>query len=211
VISKSPARLFLSGLAFLGACATLQQIAALRQVEFSLDRISRLRLAGVDLDGIRSASQVRAVDVARIAAAVATDDVPLEFLLHVRGENPESNDVDARLVGLDWILLIQDEEMVGGELDGNVVLPPGQPVDVPLEVQLDIADFVQGGARDLLELALSLAGAGGEPTNVALRATPVVQTALGPIRYPRPITIVSTRVGLPRDAHEPNLKAAGIP
>jgi len=178
-----------------GACATLQQIAALREVEFALDRISRLRLAGVELDGIRSASDVRPSDIARIAAAVATDDVPLEFLLHVRGENPESNTVDARLVALDWVLLLQDRETIRGGLDRAVVFPPGRPVDVPLSVRLDVADFVDGGARDLLELALSLAGAGGEPRDVALRATPTIETAIGPIRYPRPITIVSVRTG----------------
>jgi hypothetical protein len=178
-----------------GACATLQQIAALREVEFALDRISRLRLAGVELDGIRSASDVRPTDIARIAAAVATDDVPLEFLLHVRGENPESNSVDARLVALDWVLLLQDRETIRGGLDRAVVFPPGRPVDVPLSVRLDVADFVDGGARDLLELALSLAGAGGEPRDVALRATPTIETAIGPIRYPRPITIVSVRTG----------------
>jgi hypothetical protein len=178
-----------------GACTTLQQIAALSQVEFALDRVSRLRLAGVELDGIRSASDVRPTDIARIAAAVATNNVPLEFLLHVRGENPQSNSVDARLVALDWVLLLQDRETIRGGLDRAVVFPPGRPVDMPLSMRLDVADFVEGGARDLLELALSLAGAGGEPRDVALRATPTIETAIGPIRYPRPITIVSVRAG----------------
>lgn len=179
----------------MSGCATLQQVAALRQVDFALDRISRLRLAGVSLDGIRSTSDVRATDLARVAAALATGDVPLEFLLHIRARNPEDNAVDARLLALDWTLLLEDRETVGGRLERNLVLPRGQTVDVPLDVRLDVADFVEGGARDLLELALSLAGAGGEPKNVALRATPTIDTALGPIRYPNPITIVSVQAG----------------
>lgn len=170
-------------------CATLQQIAALSSVDFALDRVSRLRLAGVRLDGVRNVGDVSAIDIARIAAAVATDDVPLEFLLHVEATNPESNSVDARLVALDWTLLLEDRETISGILESGVVLPPGQPVDVPLAVSLDLTDFVEGSARDLVELALSLAGAGGEPKDLALRATPTVETALGPIRYPRPITI----------------------
>ena len=32
-------------------------------------------------------------------------------------------------------------------------------------------------------------------TRIALRATPTIDTALGPIRYPQPITIVSRQVG----------------
>jgi hypothetical protein len=56
-------------------------------------------------------------------------------------------------------------------------------------------DFFEGSAQDLVNLALSLTGQGGEPTEVSLRATPTVDTALGPIRYPRPITIVSREIG----------------
>lgn len=180
--------MLLAALAVSG-CATLQQIAALSSVDFALDRVSGLRLAGVRLDGVRTIGDVSAIDIARVAAAVATDDVPLEFLLHVEATNPESNSVDARLVALDWTLLLEDRETISGILERGVVLPPGQPVDVPLEVSLNLTDFVEGSARDLVELALSLAGAGGEPKDLALRATPTVETALGPIRYPRPITI----------------------
>jgi hypothetical protein len=42
-----------------------------------------------------------------------------------------------------------------------------------------------------MALALSIAGQGSESKEVALRATPVVDTPLDPIRYPRPITILS--------------------
>jgi hypothetical protein len=173
----------------LAGCATLQQIAALSSVEFALDRVSALRLAGVDLSGVRTIQDVSPIDVARVTAALATGDVPLDFMLHVRATNPESNTVDARLVALDWTLLLEDRETISGALDRGVILPPGQPVDVPLAVRLDLSDFAEGGARDLLELAISLAGAGGEPRDIALRATPTIETSLGPIRYPRPITI----------------------
>lgn len=173
----------------LGGCTALQQIAALSTVDFALDRVSRLRLAGVNLDGIRSLDDVSPVDIARVAAAVAAGDVPLDFLLHVQATNPESNDIEARLVALDWTLLLEGRETVSGALDRAVTLPPGRPIDVPLAIRLDLIDFYEGGARDLIELALSLAGAGGEPKDLALRATPTVETELGPIRYPRPITI----------------------
>ena len=68
-------------------------------------------------------------------------------------------------------------------------MPPGRPTDVPLAISLDLVDYFEGGAQDLIELALSLSGAGGEPQDLELRATPTVETALGPIRYPRPIAI----------------------
>jgi hypothetical protein len=47
----------------------------------------------------------------------------------------------------------------------------------------------------MIDLALAVAGAGGEPTRVSLRALPTIQTSIGPIRYPQPIIIVSREIG----------------
>jgi hypothetical protein len=123
--------------------------------------------------------------------AVSREELPLEIRLQVLAENPADNTVDARLVRMDWTLLLHDRETLSGVFDGDVLLPPGEPRTFPVDVTLNLLDFFEGGARDLLELALSLSGRGGEPGNVVLEATPVVQTPLGPIRYPQPITIRS--------------------
>jgi hypothetical protein len=179
----------------LSACATLQQMAALRNVEFTLDRVSDLRLAGIDLGRVDSFDDLGLGDAGRLALAVSQRRLPLDLRLHLMAENPEGNTTDARLVRMDWTLLLQDRETLSGVFDGNVLLPPGQPTDVPVDISLNLVEFFEGSARDLVELALSLSGQGGAPKNVALRATPVVDTPLGPMRYPRPITIVSREVG----------------
>jgi len=74
-------------------------------------------------------------------------------------------------------------------------LPPGQPRDIPVNISLDLFDFFERSGPDLFNLALNLLGVGGEPSRVSLRAVPTVNTALGPITYPQPITIVDRRVG----------------
>jgi hypothetical protein len=113
--------------------------------------------------------------------------MPLETVLQVRAANPEDN-VQARLVGLDWTLFLDDRETIGGVLDQEYVLTPGEPVDVPVSVRLDLLDFVDGQLQEVVGLALAVAGA-GEPQRVRLEATPSIQTRLGPIRYPEPIRI----------------------
>ena len=179
----------------LGGCATLQQFAALRDVDFSIDRVADVRLAGIDLSRVRSYSDLSAADAGRLALAVSQRELPMSFDVVVRALNPEENSVTARLVELDWTLLLQERETLSGTFADQTTLPPGEPVDVPIGVSLDLIDFFQGSARDLFELAMDIAGRGGEPTEVTLRAVPTVDTALGPIRYPQPITIVSREVG----------------
>ncbi|HUP51519.1 MAG TPA: LEA type 2 family protein [Longimicrobiales bacterium] len=179
----------------LAGCATLQQLAALRDVDFSVDRVSGVRLAGIDLTGVRSYSDLGITDAGRLALAVSQRDLPMDFRVHLTALNPEDNSVDARLVRLDWTLFLQGRETLSGVFADETLLPRGQPTDVPISVSLDLIDFFEGSARDLLDLALAVSGQGGAPTEVTLRAVPTVDTALGPIRYPQPITIVSREVG----------------
>ncbi len=187
----------LLGTVVLSGCQTLRELTALQRVDFALDRVRNLRLAGVELDGIRSVSDVGGLDLARIAAAVASGDLPLEMDVLVDALNPADNPTQARLVRMDWTLLLENRETVSGSLANAVVLEPGVTTSIPISVGLDLVDFFEGSSRDLVDLVLSLAGEGGSTKNVALRALPTIDTALGPIQYPTPITVVSGEVGGP--------------
>jgi hypothetical protein len=181
----------------LAACATAQGILALRQVDFGIDRVATVRLAGVSLDHVRSASDVSLLDYGRITAAVLHHQIPLEFDVHVMGANPPENNTTARLVRMQWTLDLNGRETVSGVLDTAYTFPPGSTTDVRVPVRLDLAQFFQSSAADALDLALGLAGLSSRPTEVVLRAVPIIDTPLGPIRYPNAITIVRRTVGAP--------------
>jgi hypothetical protein len=185
---RSVSGLILVASSLLG-CATIQELAALRRVDFTLDRVDQVRIAGVRVDDKRSYSDLSAVETGRLAAAVLAKDIPLDLVVHVRAANPPENSVSARLVDLDWTLFLEDRETVSGRLAGTILLPPGEPVDVPIGAHLDLLEFFRGSARDLFELALSLSGQGGATKEIRLEALPTVQTSLGPIRYPGRIVI----------------------
>lgn len=173
-------------------CATLQQIAALRQVDFDIDRVSEGFLAGVEIDRVRSYGDLSALDLARLTAAAARQEMPLAFVLHLDAENPESNSVPARLVQLDWTLLIDDTETVSGVFNDERLIEPGTTADIPIGIELDLVRFFGTNASDLIDLGLNLAGAGGSPARLSLRAQPTINTAIGPITYPGYITISHT-------------------
>jgi hypothetical protein len=189
--SKIDRRTFLASLILCGTlvgCPALQEIAALRSVEFSLAGTSGATLAGVPIDSVRSIDQLSSTQIARVAAALAQGRLPLEANLLVRALNPGDN-VQARLTRLDWTLFLDDQETINGILDREFVLPPGEPATVPLQVRLDLLDFFDGRLDQVVNLALALAGAEGARQRVRLEASPSVQTPVGPIRYPRPISI----------------------
>lgn len=176
-------------------CQTLQQIAQLRNVDFAIDRASQANLAGVDLDRYEGYGDLRPLDIARIGSAIAEGNLPLDFTLHLAARNPDENNVAARLVRMDWTLFLEDRETISGQYDNEILLPPGEVTDVPINISLDLMRFFGDNIRDMVDIALAATGQGGSPRRLHLEATPIIDTRLGPIRYPQPITIVSRDLG----------------
>jgi hypothetical protein len=85
-------------------------------------------------------------------------------------------------------------------LRGRRCSSSGQRTDIPIDISLDLVRFFGDNLNDLIDVALSLSGQGGSPRNVSLEATPIIDTPVGSIRYPSPVTIVSRDVGLGRRA-----------
>ena len=147
------------------------------------------RAAGIALAGRRSYSDLSPFEAGRLAAAAAAGQIPLDMVVHVRAENPRENNVTARLIQLDWTLFLESTRTVSGGLAKPCAFPPGEAVDVPVDVHLDLMEFFRNSARDAFDLALAIAGYGGAAKEVRLEALPAIETSLGPIRYPEPIVI----------------------
>jgi hypothetical protein len=195
-MTRSRGTLALAALAAaLAGCATLSRLTALKQVDFSIARVEDGRLAGVELRRIAAYSDLGPVEIGRIALAVSRRDVPLEFRVVIRADNPADNRTAATVVKLAWTLLLDDKETVNGVLDTTVTMPPGQTAYIPLPMRVNLRQFFDGPAQSLVNLAASVAGLSSRPTRIALRAVPTIHTPLGPITYPGAITIISRTVG----------------
>ena len=187
--------LWVAGLAVVvGACSSLQQLAALRQVGFALAGVTGGRLAGVDIAKIASGTRLSVLDYGKLTVALARQDVPLDFLVNVEALNPAENKVTAKMVRLGWALYLNDQETIHGVVDTVVVMEPGKPVIMPMRMRVNLVQFFNGPAQDLVDLAAAVAGVNPDPTKISLKASPTIDTPLGPLSYPNPITIVSRTV-----------------
>lgn len=189
-------RFVLPGL-LLGAtsCAVLQQAAALTRVNFALEGVRAGRLAGVDISRVTSYRDIAPSDAARLALNIAGGRLPFEFTLPVSAYNPAGNGVAASMVRFGWTLDLDGREALSGSLDSMITIPAGETVEIPLTMRVDLVELVGGSAEALARIALATAGANADPTMVRLRATPVIDTPIGPLSYPEPITIVARSIG----------------
>jgi hypothetical protein len=185
---------FLAPLALLAlivapGCTALQQLAALRTVTFAFAGVSDVRIAGIRIGAGSSYASLGVADVARLGAAVIAKDVPLELIAHVSASNPPENTVTARMVDLGWTLFIDNRQALVGQLGGAIAIEPGKTADVPLTVRLDLLQLGSGGARDLFDLALAIAGVGSLQKDLRFELVPTIETSIGPIRYPAPVVV----------------------
>lgn len=185
---------FLAVLAVPG-CTALEQLAALRTVTFAFAGVSDVRLAGIRLGAGSSYASLGVADAARLAAAVVAQEVPIEFIAHVNATNPPENKVTARMVRLGWTLFIEDRQTLAGQLNDPITIEPGRTLDVPLAVRFDLLQLGSGGARDLFDLALAIAGLGSLQKDLRLELMPTIETSLGPISYPVPIVVGRAAAG----------------
>lgn len=183
-------------LALAAACATTRQFLALRRVNFDIDNVARVLVAGVPVERVRSYNDLNAMDIARLAAAATRGEIPLEFDLLVGGENPAENGTTARLLRMTWTLLLNGTETISGAIDTAYTFTPGSRTVMRVPIRLDLVRFFRSSGRDAFELACGLANLGGcRPTEVQVRAVPTVDTPLGPIQYEEPITILRRTTG----------------
>lgn len=169
----------------LSSCASLQQAMELSSVKFTFDRVSSVRVAGIDLMNLDSVEQLNMFQVARATLAVSRENLPLDLTVHVKTENPLINQIAATLVSMDWTLMLDGRETISGSLNERITLPAGEAQTIPLRLSLNMFKFFnEKNAVDMLDLALAFAGSNGSvPEGIALKIRPTVDTPLGLMRY----------------------------
>ncbi|MDQ6961459.1 MAG: hypothetical protein Q9M28_02860 [Mariprofundaceae bacterium] len=188
---RLPALLAIMTLLCLSGCATMPQKNSLSNVKFSLDRVSDVTLAGIDLMKIQSPQDLDIFQIARATMALSSEKLPLNLTLHLKSENPLANMVVARIVRIGWTLVLDGRDTVSGVMNSSVHLAAGKEELIPLTLSLNMFDFFnEKSAMDMLDLALAFAGADGEiPKGVALKVRPSIDTIFGPLTYGKDILI----------------------
>lgn len=172
----------------LSSCTQLQQLQNLAKCEFRLNSVENIRLAGVNIQDVKSLNQIGISDVAKLSAAYLGNNLPLDLKLNMDARNP--NPTAAALSALDWIFLIDDIEMTRGNTNQRIQLPASQTTTIPLLLNFDLKKVLSGKSQNaLVNFALNIAGSGDKPTRLALKAKPTIQIGSVNIPYPSYLNI----------------------
>ena len=182
----------------LNSCATLNALAGLSRIQFKLQDVGRVQLAGIDITTKHQVTDFSILDGINLANAFRTGKFPLTFTLNVAAKNPNANDnsnatlSQLQLSDFPWRLLIDQHETISGGLGSPISIPGGGTTQIiPLQVSVDLKQFFGNqGYNDMINLALAVAGQGA--AKLQLKAQPTMRTPIGSVKYPNEITIVNT-------------------
>jgi hypothetical protein len=182
----------------LSSCATLNSLMGLTRVQFKLQDAVNVNLAGINMMGKKSMSDVSVMDGLNLGKAFVTGKFPLTFTLNVAAKNPNQKDPKSgisntlSLQQFPWKMLIDGKETISGGIASPVSLPDGGTTTIiPLQVSVDLKQFFGNKSyEDMANLAMAIAGQG--TSRLQLNAKPSISTPIGTMTYPKELNIVST-------------------
>lgn len=175
----------------LSGCGLVDQMVSMKnlnQCQFKISGIENIHLAGVNVTPAKVVTDLNILDKAKILANLAKGSLPLKFTINVDVNNP--NPVKAAMSKFEWILKIDDSEILNGEMNKYVEIAPNTSNTFPLEVEMDLVQIFKGEkGKDLLDFALNLSGLKNGSSRVTLKAKPTIYIGKLAVPYPGYINI----------------------
>jgi hypothetical protein len=181
--------LVLSIVLLTGGCSVLSELNSFTKCEFSFRSVQDPRLSGIEIADKRTFSDFSFKEGQEITISVLKGSLPFEIIANVEVRNPGPS--MAAVSSIQWIAFIDDMEAAQGMVNDRVeVSPNGGRAIVPVFIQTDIIDFLEGSnPQTMLNFILNLLNAGDQPTRVTLKIKPSIMIGQQTIAYPRFFTL----------------------
>jgi len=178
-----------------GCSGVTETIKNAERLKFKLGSVDNFNLAGVKLKNVSSLRDLNILDGAALLGAFTSGKMPARFDVNLIAKNPDSpggsTESNSLIKQLDWRLLIDNKDIIGGSVSNITVPGVGQQVTIPIPISIDLLKFFgDGGYESLINLALALGGKTGNSSRVTLKIRPTIDTFLGGITYPGEINVI---------------------
>jgi hypothetical protein len=180
----------------IGCSGLMDTITNIQRLQFKLDKVTGMKVAGVGLSNIAALSNISFLDAANLIASFTQGKLPVEFTLNVLAKNPNdgtggTKNTSAIIENLAWRLFIDNNETITGNVRNVSVPGVGQVTNIPIGMSFDLIKFFNSAGYDnLINLALALGGKNGSPSRITLKVKPTISTQLGPITYPGEFDVI---------------------
>lgn len=128
----------------LSSCTILEQAQEYErfiQCDFSLSNIKVLEISGVDISSLNSKGDISMMDMMNITKQIFSTNFPATLSIDLKASNKDLQ--QASIAGLDWKILMDNEELVSGLVDQEVLVKPQSSATFPVIVQVDLMKLLR--------------------------------------------------------------------
>ena len=178
-LHKRPSLLFQAvalvfSLLFFCGCTSSRELKNLQKCDFAFVNVSDFEYAGVRFNDIRSINDIGAENVTRIIAAAVSQKSKTSFNINVRVTNPTAS--RASVDGMNWILFMDDEQLLAGNLPQPFAVEPHSSAIMALRASL--VPSIRGKAAPLQQIFrfyLNIMGFDTDASsNLTLKIKPII-------------------------------------
>ncbi|HKK61334.1 MAG TPA: hypothetical protein VJ951_02170 [Bacteroidales bacterium] len=159
---------------FLSGCSILSELTALKKCEFSFHSAENPVLAGINVMEINSFSDLNFMNGQKLVSSVLSKTMPFGITVNVEAKNPGV--INAAVNKIEWIAYIDDIQISSGQISDRIEIPAnGGTTIIPVRVESDLFEYMEGdNPKTMLNFALNLVDAGGQPTRLSMKIKPSV-------------------------------------
>lgn len=165
-------------------CRSLRELQSFARCDFRLATVENTMLAGVNVQQIKSVADLNLSQAARITTAYASGALPLSLTVNIDVKNP--NATTASMNSMEWIMLIDDKEIVDGVVNDRIEISPNGGISkLPIRISTDLRKVLSNMPADqAVKMGLGLSGSGNKPTRITLKVKPSILVGQTVLKYP---------------------------
>lgn len=172
----------------LAACNSVTGLKNFADCEFNFSSVSNVKLEGIDLTNKQTYKNFKLTDIAQLGLAYAKQEMMLDMNVNMNVKNP--NTQTAQLDGMDYILWIDDQQMLEGTMNEKVKIEGGQSAQVSLPISLNLYESIKDKKlAPMAEFAMGLATNKAESSRVKVSIKPFFTIMDKTVKFPSYITI----------------------
>lgn len=177
----------------LSSCSSVTGLKNMSECKFQFKSISNVKLGNIDLSNKKSYKSLKLGDIAVLMAGYAQKNLMFDMNVNMKVHNP--NNQAAQLDGMDYILYIDDQQMLEGETKEKVRIEANSDNVITLPVEMNFYDAVKDQKlQTMAELAMNLATDDAEASRVKIAIKPFFTFGKDTLRFPSYITIGGNQI-----------------
>lgn len=149
----------------------------MKDCTYEYSKVDNIRFLGKTSDELLSFSGAAALTKALVGM---TDTAPLDMVVHVKATNP-----NAKVAGLERLyyrVSLDGVEITDGTTEESILIVPGQTVDVPIRMGVDLKALLNSDDRAIVGKAIkTLLHINKEPIEVRVDMKPMIRFGSGVI------------------------------